>query len=140
MITVGILSGWMGASNLDVKPYNQRAMSAKRIKKPFNPFYVLLILVGIAFCITACAYGVMTVRGLHDGAAMGANVSTTESGERLMEWLDKNGFRLMMIEIAILAVCTFSAIATDEYWTKQEAKQATGQGAEKGSGPTAISE
>ena len=31
-----------------------------------NPFYFLLMVAGVIFCVTACAYGVMTVRGLHD--------------------------------------------------------------------------
>ena len=29
------------------------------VKKRVNPFYILLVIVGIAFCITATAYGVM---------------------------------------------------------------------------------
>ena len=100
----------------------------KKNKKPFNPFYVLLILVGIAFCITACAYGVMTVRGLHGANAAGAMTSETHP---MMSWLDEHGFRLMMIEIGVLAVFTFSAIGTDEYWTNQERKksqQSTAEG------------
>lgn len=85
-------------------------------KKTFNPFYVLLVLTGVAFCVTACAYGVMTVRGLHAATEIRP---ATQSGLRLMDWLDKNGFRLMMIEIGILAMFTFAAIATDEFWAKR---------------------
>lgn len=84
-------------------------------KNQFNPFYVLLVLTGIVFCITCCAYGVMTVRGLHNATA-----TVDSPGVRMMEWLDTNGFRLLLIELGVLAVFTFAAIATDEYWTKRE--------------------
>ncbi len=83
-------------------------------KQPFNPFYVLLALVGFAFCVTAFAYGVMTVRGLHPDLAEPA----TASGQQFMEWLDVHGFRLLMSEVAALAACTVAAIATDNYWER----------------------
>ena len=85
-------------------------------KKNFNPFYALLIVVGVAFCITAFAYGIMTLRGLQPADSLGGS----ESGKQLMHWIDQHGFALLMGELAALAVLTFSAIATDEYWTKRE--------------------
>ena len=33
-------------------------------KKPINPFYVVLVIVGTAFAITASAYGVTAMRAL----------------------------------------------------------------------------
>ena len=57
----------------------------------------------------------MTVRGLHNATA-----TVDSPGVRMMEWLDTNGFRLLLIELGVLAVFTFAAIATDEYWTKRE--------------------
>ena len=86
-------------------------------KKP-NPFYALLVVVGLAFCITAFAYGVMTVRGLHPDNSLGGS----ESGQNLMHWLDAYGFQLLMTELVALAVLTFAAIGTDEFWTRREAE------------------
>ena len=86
-------------------------------KKNFNPFYALLIVVGIAFCVTAFAYGVMTVRELQPSDSLGGS----ESGRQFMKWIDQNGFKMMMGELVALAVLTFAAIGTDEYWTKRNA-------------------
>ena len=88
-------------------------------RKPFNPFYVLVVLVGVAFCLTAFAYGVMTVRGLHGVTGS----ETSPAGKALMEWMDTRGFSLMMIEIGLLGVLTFAAIATDEYWDRPSPKK-----------------
>ena len=35
-----------------------------KAREPVNPFYVLLVLLGIVFLVTACAYGVMAYRAL----------------------------------------------------------------------------
>lgn len=84
--------------------------------KPFNPFYPLLVVVGVIFCVTACAYGVMTVKGLQPDVATAAG---TVSDQQLLVWLDVNGFKMMMIELAVLAVMTVAAISTDEYWERR---------------------
>jgi hypothetical protein len=82
-----------------------------------NPFYLLLLVAGLIFTITACAYGVMTVRGLRQAAGSGTS-------ESLMDWLDEYGLWLMLGELAGLAVCCLLAIATDSYWDKRlSAKQ-----------------
>ncbi len=88
-------------------------------KEPVNPFYVLLVITGIIFCITASAYGVMTVRGLYP-----ESTEISESGQRLLDWLDKNGFWLLMIELVALGIFTFGAIALDEMRTKRAAVSA----------------
>ncbi len=91
-------------------------------RKPFNPFYVLLLVAGVVFSITAVIYGIMTVRDLHRSA--GQPVSASESWERMMVWLDQHGFSLMMIELAVLGIFTFAAIATDDYWEKRARRNA----------------
>ena len=35
-----------------------------RQKEPINPFYILLVALGVVFLITACAYGVMAYRAI----------------------------------------------------------------------------
>jgi hypothetical protein len=79
-------------------------------KKTFNPFYGALVAVGIAFAITACAYGVMTVRMLDPRAA-------DEGGMAAL--MDRHGLKLLVGEIALLAVLTFAAIGSDDYFTRR---------------------
>lgn len=83
-------------------------------KKIVNPFYVLVVIVGIAFTVTACAYGVMTVRGLRP------ELSADGSGESLMTFLDQHGFRLMLIELGALAVFSVAAMITDSLWSPND--------------------
>ena len=40
-----------------------------------------------------------------------------------MEWLDEKGFRLMMIELGVLAVATVAAITTDDLWQSKRTPQ-----------------
>jgi hypothetical protein len=81
-------------------------------RKLANPFYALLIPVGVVFAITACAYAVMTVRGLDPHAA-------DEGG--LVGLMDQHGLLIMVVEIVILGVLTALAIGTDGLWTGRPA-------------------
>lgn len=85
-----------------------------RLQTRSNPFYVMLVLVGVAFAITAFAYCVMAFRAIAPADATAASTS----GTRLMQWLDTNGLRLMLAELTLLAVACFAAMATDRYWSK----------------------
>ena len=81
--------------------------------KPKNPFYILLMVVGTAFALTATAYGVMTVR-------MGQAVKSTDGDM----FFDTYGMWLMGIELTLLTILTFAAIATDDYWTRSAQQEA----------------
>lgn len=83
-----------------------------------NPFYVLLLIVGILFLITTCAYAVMAARGVSPASQDGS-----ASGEQLMTFLDEHGFTVMMVEIALLGVTTFAAMATDRFWMRRFAAE-----------------
>lgn len=76
-------------------------------KKSKNPFYVLLLVVGTMFALTASAYGVMTVRMSHP--------HVISSGDR---FFDAYGMWIMAAELTVLTLLTFAAIATDDYWTR----------------------
>ncbi|MEX2176568.1 MAG: hypothetical protein WD872_19540 [Pirellulaceae bacterium] len=78
--------------------------------KPFNPFFVLLLVVGTAFALTACAYCAMTVRGQNAAAA-------DEGG--LIGLMDQYGLTILVTELVLLGVLTFAAIGTDEFWTRR---------------------
>jgi hypothetical protein len=80
-------------------------------KRPFaNPFYFLLLVVGVAFLLTASSYGVMAFREVQ-----GHSAAASRSG--LMTFLDRHGALLMIVELAVLAVASVAAMATDNYWT-----------------------
>lgn len=80
-----------------------------------NPFYSLLVVVGMAFAVTACAYFVMALHG--DRAARAGEV---QAAEGLLGYLQRHGNWVLGIELALLAVLTCGAIATDDYWTRRE--------------------
>jgi hypothetical protein len=86
-----------------------------RPKRFSNPFYAVLLVVGVIFSITACAYCVMAFRAVTSTQA--AQVSP--SGEGLMQFLDRCGLWLMVGEIIVLAIATVGAIGTDDYWMKR---------------------
>lgn len=88
-------------------------MEARR--KPFNPFYFLLVIAGVVFTLTACAYGVMTVRDLRATAPPAAD----EPGGPLLDLLRRRGFEILMAEIGVLAVTTVGAMGTDDYWRRR---------------------
>ena len=77
--------------------------------KSINPFYSVLVVVGVVFAITACAYGVMTVRGLDPRNA-------DEGG--LIGFLDDYGIWVLIGELGVLGLLTVAAIGTDGYWTR----------------------
>ena len=85
-----------------------------KVKEPVNPFYVLLVLVGLVFLVTACAYGVMAYRAI-----------TPAPGGRpephpLTEFLDHHGIEMMGWELGALAVMTFGAMWLDGRRTRRE--------------------
>ena len=76
--------------------------------KPTNPFYLVLLVVGAVFAVTACAYCVMMVRGLNPRLA---------DEEGLMGLMSQHGLVIMVVELVLLGLLTVAAIATDGYWT-----------------------
>jgi hypothetical protein len=77
--------------------------------KPVNPFYAVLVVVGVTFALTASLYGVMTVRKLDARAAEPAGV---------MAFMEHQGVTLLIFELVVLALLTFAAMASDDYWTR----------------------
>jgi hypothetical protein len=90
----------------------------KASKKSANPFYALLIVVGLAFFVTATAYGVMAVRESR-AAASGEPVAE----HALIRWMHEHGNTALLSELALLGVCTFGAIGTDEFWQRRAAER-----------------
>jgi len=72
-------------------------------KEPINPFYALVILLGVAFAVTTFAYGTMAYRA----------VAQTDEGPGLMAQLDRFGVPIMGGELALLGLATFGAMWLD---------------------------
>ncbi len=85
------------------------------LKKWKNPFYTLLIPVGMAFVVTVFAYWYM--------ASTRINTTNREAREQakhpLFIWLDEHGTQLVLWELAVLGVLTVGAIATDSWWMSE---------------------
>jgi hypothetical protein len=71
----------------------------------------MLVVVGIAFTVTACAYGVMSVRKIDPGRDPGPMAR----GGKLTEWLDQHGAALLLAELAVLAVIVLAAVGADAH-------------------------
>jgi hypothetical protein len=107
-------------------------------KSRTNPFYVLLVIFGIAFSLTACAYGVMAFRAVRgagitsshehrdtshrssdpSGPTSDRPATETPAGEALLKFLDEHGALLLGVELVLLALATFGAIGSDGYWSR----------------------
>jgi hypothetical protein len=95
-------------------------------KEPVNPFYVLLVVIGTAFLVTACAYGLMAARAAHPGAGRGAvDAARPAAGEHpLLTFLDGHGAELLTWELIALGVATTAAMGLDRYRWRQQADRA----------------
>lgn len=90
-------------------------------RNPINPFYVLLLLSGCAFAVTACAYGVMTVRQLH------RTRQAIEATDSFTEVVDEHGVSVMIVELVLLGIGTVGAIGYDQHLDKRQASRWAGK-------------
>lgn len=93
---------------------------ARKHVTAINPFYVLLVVVGAAFAVTACAYGW--------SARLKLDPQHFDQHLAFVEALDRWGVTAMIVELAILTVCTFLAIGTDEFWERRSRDSAAAGG------------
>ena len=91
--------------------------AAKR-NQPTNPFYVLLVIAGIAFTLTACSYGLMSYRELH--------LPSAARQSWLMATLQRHGGAILAAEVGLLAVTSLAAMATDRRWYRRSAAPSGG--------------
>jgi hypothetical protein len=82
-------------------------------KKAFNPFYVLLVILGVIFGVTACLYGVMIVK-MSTAVGVAANANSP-----VLRLMSEHGLTIMLVELGLLGIACFAAMATDSYWTKE---------------------
>src|SRR5688572_15623444 len=89
-----------------------------KLRKAINPFYGLLVVIGILFVVTVCAYFVMTLRDAKLGKA-----ESNSPAHPLLSFIENHGLTVLTIELAVLAVATFGAIGTDDYWERRRRRQ-----------------
>jgi hypothetical protein len=95
-------------------------------KKPINPFYVVLVLAGVAFGLTALGYFVMAAMATYD--PVGSREAMDREGG-LLAVMDRFGVQMMIVELIVLAAATVLAIGTDRFWARlSESRQATTAG------------
>ena len=101
-------------------------------KEPVNPFYVLLVLLGVVFVVTTCAYGTMAWRATQPVASYEARstsdtaleaTAATSDNQPLMVLLDKHGIELLGGELLLLALASFGAMGLDSLRTRQAERQ-----------------
>lgn len=78
--------------------------------KPINPFYIAALPIGIVFAITACAYVVMMVQT--------ADARQPEPAG-LIALLQNHGIVVLIAQLVVLALLTFAAILSDDFWTRR---------------------
>jgi hypothetical protein len=84
-------------------------------KQPINPFYVLCVVAGVIFSVTACAYGLLMVR-----ANRGLDLlNRTPEEHPLMSFLNRWGMIILGVEVAVLAAVSVAAIMLDHYRGKR---------------------
>lgn len=85
-----------------------------KVKEPFNPFYAVLLLAGLLFAVSACAYGVMAFTALRNGPI----VDGPSSGQQLLVFLDDHGGKLLTSELVLLGIATVGVIGWDQRATR----------------------
>lgn len=76
-----------------------------------NPFYVALMVVGVAFALSASAYGW--------SARLKLDPETFDRNSAFIALMDRYGMLSMIVELGLLTILTFLAIGTDEFWEKR---------------------
>ena len=79
----------------EVEVENRKDPVDSNNKKKKNPFYKLLIWVGVVFAVTATSYGVMTVNYLRASEEITESSAPADTYHPLFRFLDESGFDLM---------------------------------------------
>jgi hypothetical protein len=78
-----------------------------KAKEKVNPFYALVVVLGITFAVTTFAYGTMAYRAVSPAAAV------IDQRPGLMSLVDRYGVTTMGVELGLLGGATFGAMWLD---------------------------
>lgn len=84
-----------------------------------NPLNLLLILAGVAFAMTATAYGYAAFVAVNAAPAVAAQQAT----HPLVQWLRMHGDATLMGELILLAILTVGVIVSESAETKIASKE-----------------
>jgi hypothetical protein len=104
-----------------------------------NPFYALLLVASTVFTVTVFAYliGPSIEQRALDRAQGKAGAGAEKPGPRslaLAAWLDRNGPRVLAIEIGVMVVSGLLAMATDRWFAGRAKGRGRGRGTGTGTG------
>ena len=102
-----------------------------------NPFYVLLVISGLAFTITACAYGVLTVKQLRRYETSDV---VMRRDEEFISFMRQYGTTLLVGELIALGMLTCAAIGLDRYFEPDVPRSRASSQQHRGKGPSDESE
>lgn len=88
-------------------------------KEPINWFYVLTAIIGVAFTVTACGYGLLMLR---TNCAASVSQPIDQAPHPLMSLLDQHGMAILAVEVVLLAMVSVAAIVLDHYRGKRGAR------------------
>ena len=89
-------------------------------KEPINWFYMLTAILGVAFTVTACGYGLLMLR---TNRAASVTQPFDQQPHPLMNLLDQHGMAILAVEVGLLAVVSVAAIVLDHYRGKRGARE-----------------
>jgi hypothetical protein len=98
-------------------------LAVRRHIKSANPFYGLLVVTGLLFAITAVCYGVMAFREAKQIAVVADGAVAVDNDHPLLRWMRRHGEVALLGELGFLAIFTFAAIGTDDYWQRRANQQ-----------------
>ena len=81
--------------------------------KIVNPFYAVLLVVGLAFALTTCAYTVMSFQQLDPHVVDQPGLGTL---------MKNHGLTILLVELGLIAFLTVAAIGTDDFWSRRAEK------------------
>lgn len=86
------------------------------VKEPRNPLYLLLLMVGVVFALTAVAYTIIPV--IEDKALQAGKVPPPSPWR---DALRHHGWRWLLIELALLVVLGLLSMGLDRYrrWLRE---------------------
>ncbi len=88
-------------------------------KEPINPFYILSGIIGVAFTVTACGYGVLMLK------ANRGQTLADDSGavHPLLDLLDQHGLMILGVEVLLIGVVSVAAIVLDHFRGKRAERE-----------------
>jgi hypothetical protein len=91
-------------------------------EEPRNPLYLLLLLIGVVFILTALAYAV--VPALEDKAR---EMGTVPPASPLRDALRRDGWKWILGEVAALVVVGLASMGLDRYrrWRREQSPPTT---------------